>query len=160
MPIVALVKFAMIAPINWFILIWVFGTQLCKIDSEGKARKVVGCSCVVVKVKISFRVLNFISFHFTDCLSKGFMLFFCWLHFRILGRTLKLLMSFNSMSRPTKSLLIRSFLDLPGAFEGILIVFCFFFIVVVETSVAIYQILWCFCPSQYFQSLLVMYEFY
>lgn len=25
--------------------------QLCKIDSEGKARKVVGCSCVVVKVK-------------------------------------------------------------------------------------------------------------
>lgn len=77
---------------------------------------------------------------------------------RILGRTLKLLMSFNSMSRPTKSLWIRSFLDLPGAFEGILIVFCFFFIVVVETSVAIYQILWCFCPSQYFQSLLVMYE--
>uniref|UniRef100_A0A804Q3I9 40S ribosomal protein S12 n=1 Tax=Zea mays TaxID=4577 RepID=A0A804Q3I9_MAIZE len=27
---------------------------LCKIDSEGKARKVVGCSCVVVKVSISF----------------------------------------------------------------------------------------------------------
>ena len=25
-------------------------SQLCKIDSEGKARKVVGCSCVVVKV--------------------------------------------------------------------------------------------------------------
>ena len=25
--------------------------QLCKIDSEGKARKVVGCSCVVVKVR-------------------------------------------------------------------------------------------------------------
>lgn len=24
-------------------------SQLCKIDSEGKARKVVGCSCVVVK---------------------------------------------------------------------------------------------------------------
>lgn len=24
--------------------------QLCKIDSEGNARKVVGCSCVVVKV--------------------------------------------------------------------------------------------------------------
>ena len=24
---------------------------LCKIDKEGKARKVVGCSCVVVKVK-------------------------------------------------------------------------------------------------------------
>ena len=24
--------------------------QLCKIDSEGKARKVVGCGCVVVKV--------------------------------------------------------------------------------------------------------------
>jgi hypothetical protein len=26
--------------------------QLCKIDSEGNARKVVGCSCVVVKVPI------------------------------------------------------------------------------------------------------------
>lgn len=26
-------------------------TQLCKIDLEGKARKVVGCPCVVVKVK-------------------------------------------------------------------------------------------------------------
>ncbi|XP_042966347.1 40S ribosomal protein S12-like isoform X3 [Carya illinoinensis] len=25
------------------------GAKLCKIDSEGKARKVVGCSCVVVK---------------------------------------------------------------------------------------------------------------
>ena len=24
--------------------------QLCKIDSEGNARKVVGCSCLVVKV--------------------------------------------------------------------------------------------------------------
>jgi len=28
-----------------------FSMQLCKIDSEGKARKVVGCSCVVVKVR-------------------------------------------------------------------------------------------------------------
>jgi hypothetical protein len=28
--------------------------QLCKIDSEGKARKVVGCSCVVVKVADQF----------------------------------------------------------------------------------------------------------
>lgn len=64
------------SPYQLIYLIWVFGAQLCKIDSEGKARKVVGCSCVVVKVKISFRVLNFISFHFTDCLSKGFM-FFC-----------------------------------------------------------------------------------
>ena len=27
-----------------------FPPQLCKIDSEGKARKVVGCSCIVVKV--------------------------------------------------------------------------------------------------------------
>ncbi|KAI3735569.1 hypothetical protein L6452_15075 [Arctium lappa] len=25
--------------------------RLCKIDSEGKARKVVGCSCLVVKVR-------------------------------------------------------------------------------------------------------------
>ena len=31
---------------NSFLLL----SQLCKIDSEGKARKVVGCSCVVVKV--------------------------------------------------------------------------------------------------------------
>jgi len=29
---------------------------LCKIDKEGKARKVVGCSCVVVKV--SYRLYN------------------------------------------------------------------------------------------------------
>lgn len=28
---------------------------LCKIDSAGKARKVVGCSCVVIKVKIDNR---------------------------------------------------------------------------------------------------------
>lgn len=28
-----------------------FFLQLCKIDSEGKARKVTGCSCVVVKVR-------------------------------------------------------------------------------------------------------------
>ncbi|XP_021908467.1 40S ribosomal protein S12-2-like, partial [Carica papaya] len=28
---------------------------LCKIDSEGKARKVVGCSCVVVKVRIHLK---------------------------------------------------------------------------------------------------------
>lgn len=27
---------------------------LCKIDKEGKARKVVGCSCVVVKVNTRF----------------------------------------------------------------------------------------------------------
>nr|XP_011461354.1 PREDICTED: 40S ribosomal protein S12-like [Fragaria vesca subsp. vesca] len=32
---------------------------LCKIDSEGKARKVVGCSCVVVKVILhSFECVN------------------------------------------------------------------------------------------------------
>lgn len=30
--------------------------QLCKIDSEGKARKVVGCSCVVVKVRLLSRL--------------------------------------------------------------------------------------------------------
>ena len=28
--------------------------QLCKIDSEGNARKVVGCSCLVVKVLSQF----------------------------------------------------------------------------------------------------------
>lgn len=32
--------------------------QLCKIDSEGKARKVVGCSCVVVKVQIHAWILD------------------------------------------------------------------------------------------------------
>jgi small subunit ribosomal protein S12e len=32
--------------------------QLCKIDSEGKARKVVGCSCVVVKV--AYQSPNFV----------------------------------------------------------------------------------------------------
>lgn len=37
------------SPYQLIYLIWVFGAQLCKIDSEGKARKVVGCSCVVVK---------------------------------------------------------------------------------------------------------------
>ncbi|XP_059596805.1 small ribosomal subunit protein eS12 isoform X1 [Vitis vinifera] len=31
---------------------------LCKIDSEGKARKVVGCSCVVVKVQIHAWILD------------------------------------------------------------------------------------------------------
>jgi hypothetical protein len=41
--------------------------QLCKIDSEGKARKVVGCSCVVVKVRM-LRVVNFMLF---SCLSNG-----------------------------------------------------------------------------------------
>ena len=27
---------------------------LCKIDKEGKARKIVGCSCVVVKVSLFY----------------------------------------------------------------------------------------------------------
>jgi len=30
---------------------------LCKIDKDGKARKVVGCSCVVVKVSYLFNML-------------------------------------------------------------------------------------------------------
>jgi len=34
--------------------------QLCKIDSEGKARKVTGCSCVVVKV-LTVLELKFLS---------------------------------------------------------------------------------------------------
>jgi hypothetical protein len=39
--------------------------QLCKIDSEGKARKVVGCSCVVVKVWNYLKVqLHSSFFHF------------------------------------------------------------------------------------------------
>lgn len=33
---------------------------LCKIDSAGKARKVVGCSCVVIKV--SYKKVNFFLF--------------------------------------------------------------------------------------------------
>lgn len=37
--------------------------QLCKIDSEGKARKVVGCSCVVVKVRIVIHRSIFMMFH-------------------------------------------------------------------------------------------------
>ncbi len=31
---------------------------LCKIDKEGKARKVVRCSCVVVTVNIFFSILS------------------------------------------------------------------------------------------------------
>ncbi len=38
---------------KWNLNCIVGNVQLCKIDSEGKARKVVGCSCVVVKVWIS-----------------------------------------------------------------------------------------------------------
>lgn len=50
LPIILLSFVAFVAP---FILIVLshLCIQLCKIDSEGKARKVVGCSCVVVKVK-------------------------------------------------------------------------------------------------------------
>lgn len=34
--------------------------QLCKIDTEGNARKVVGCSCVVVKV-VDFEAMHLLS---------------------------------------------------------------------------------------------------
>lgn len=37
-------------PYQQKILIYLMFLQLCKIDSEGNARKVVGCSCLVVKV--------------------------------------------------------------------------------------------------------------
>lgn len=45
----------------------IFSVQLCKIDSEGKARKVVGCSCVVVKVKCC-RIVLYLSKWFTPAL--------------------------------------------------------------------------------------------
>jgi hypothetical protein len=38
---------------------------LCKIDSEGKARKVTGCSCVVVKVWLHFKCECFLCLFFT-----------------------------------------------------------------------------------------------
>ncbi|CAD5190741.1 unnamed protein product [Musa acuminata subsp. malaccensis] len=41
---IALITRTLIIALWFFILL-----QLCKIDSEGKARKVVGCSCVVLK---------------------------------------------------------------------------------------------------------------
>lgn len=37
--------------------------QLCKIDSEGKARKVVGCACVVVKVRNNLILKKLKFFH-------------------------------------------------------------------------------------------------
>lgn len=37
-----------------------FSMQLCKIDTEGNARKVVGCSCVVVKV-VDFEAMHLLS---------------------------------------------------------------------------------------------------
>jgi len=38
---------------SFVLILWHTFMQLCKIDSEGKARKVTGCSCVVVKVCFS-----------------------------------------------------------------------------------------------------------
>jgi hypothetical protein len=43
----------------------IFSMQLCKIDSEGKARKVTGCSCVVVKVWLHFKCECFLCLFFT-----------------------------------------------------------------------------------------------
>lgn len=40
---------------------------LCKIDSAGKARKVVGCSCVVIKV--SYKNVKF--FFFRMCYNRN-----------------------------------------------------------------------------------------
>lgn len=48
-------------------------SQLCKIDSEGKARKVVGCSCVVVKVLSNFfECVNLLHFNFYLSGVNGF----------------------------------------------------------------------------------------
>mgnify|MGYP001795079441 CR=1 FL=1 len=51
---------------------------LCKIDKEGKARKVVGCSCVAVTVKILYIFLfhdiqnSFLSFKLSQSASDPF----------------------------------------------------------------------------------------
>lgn len=43
---------------------------LCKFDSTGKARKIVGCSCVVVKV--SLQVLTV--YHMSSCIVRACLL--------------------------------------------------------------------------------------
>ena len=56
---------------------------LCKIDKEGKARKVVGCSCVVVKVNNSLTPLVE---HVTELLVNNTVvlrIFAIWLHSRL-----------------------------------------------------------------------------
>lgn len=48
--------------------------QLCKIDSEGKARKVVGCSCVVVKVRFIKSRSSLTMRSVIDCWARTFYL--------------------------------------------------------------------------------------
>lgn len=46
-----------------------FCVKLCKIDSEGKARKVVGCACVVVKVR-AMNLYDSLIFFFTCLIAR------------------------------------------------------------------------------------------
>jgi small subunit ribosomal protein S12e len=52
---------------------------LCKIDKDGKARKVVGCSCVVVKVKelVLFILFRLIIFNFRNGERKTLAIHSC-----------------------------------------------------------------------------------
>ena len=78
--------------------------QLCKIYSEGKARKVVGCSCVVVKVEIPCIV-------FVGCLKRYIDLFCGLTIFFLLAVSGHLCSSTSSL---TKSLTY----EIPHQLEG------------------------------------------
>lgn len=45
---------------------------LCKIDREGKARKVIGCSCVVVTVSITAFTINLLYIGYRISLRKEY----------------------------------------------------------------------------------------
>lgn len=84
-----------------------FCTQLCKIDSEGKARKVVGCSCVVVKVKLlkhHFHVsLNCFLHSSLDVSITPCMFFLSWRRIcRTMEKNQRVFTSFKSMSSHTE----------------------------------------------------------
>lgn len=100
--------------ISKFVL--VFTLQLCKIDAEGKARKVVGCSCLVVKVCEPIFVAN-LAFIFNYVIIAGIKQFsfisnifvFLWLIdiwvgalCRITAKRLRVFMLFKSTSSPNR----------------------------------------------------------